>query len=217
MIIAIDGTAASGKGTLGKKLAAHFGFGHLDTGLLYRAVAKAMLDTGAPLDDAARATAAATRLDPSQFDEALLKSHAIGEAASIVSAIPAVRAALLAFQRDFATAPQGAVLDGRDIGTVICPHADVKIFVTATAEERARRRALELAASGQAVDQATVLADIQRRDERDKGRAIAPLIPAADAHLLDTTKMDIDAVFRAAVRIVDGSTYRSGRNSARTP
>src|SRR6266498_1951408 len=131
MIIAIDGPAASGKGTLGKRLAAHYGLRHLDTGLIYRAVAKTLMDAGYPLDDRERALAAATALDPARFDEKALKGHAIGEAASIVSAIPQVRAALLAFQQDFAAAPPGAVLDGRDIGTVICPHADVKIFVTA--------------------------------------------------------------------------------------
>src|SRR5215470_14603505 len=131
MIIAIDGPAASGKGTLGKRLAAHYGLRHLDTGLLYRAVAQAVLDSGHSLDDAARAAAAARVLDPGQFDEAALKSHASGEAASVVSAIPAVREALFRLQQDFAAAPPGAVLDGRDIGTVICPFADVKIFVTA--------------------------------------------------------------------------------------
>ena len=134
MIIAIDGPAASGKGTLGKRLAAHYGLRHLDTGLIYRAVAKALLDAGHALDDRAAATAAAQALDPTQFDEKALKGHAIGEAASIVSAVPEVRAALLEFQQDFAAAPPGAVLDGRDIGTVVCPSADVKIFVVASPE-----------------------------------------------------------------------------------
>src|ERR1051325_6162779 len=149
MIIAIDGPAASGKGTLGKRLALHYGLRHLDTGLIYRAVAKALLDAGHPLDDAAHALAAARALDPALFDAPALKSHAVGDAASVVSAIAEVRAALLKFQRDFAAAPPGAVLDGRDIGTVICPDADVKIFVVAAAEERARRRTLELKAAGQ--------------------------------------------------------------------
>jgi cytidylate kinase len=202
MIIAIDGPAASGKGTLGKHLAAHFGLRHLDTGLLYRAVAKALLDQGSPLDDGARAGAAARALDPARFDEAALKTHAVGEAASVVSAIPEVRAALLAYQRAFATRPPGAVLDGRDIGTVIAPDADVKIFVTATAQERARRRARELAAQGVAADEAAILADIERRDARDRSRAVAPLEPAPDAHLLDTTHLDIDAAVRAAIDIV---------------
>jgi cytidylate kinase len=202
VIIAIDGPAASGKGTLGKHLAAHFGLRHLDTGLLYRAVAKALLDQGSPLDDGARAGVAARALDPARFDEAALKTHAVGEAASVVSAIPEVRAALLAYQRAFATRPPGAVLDGRDIGTVIAPDADVKIFVTATAQERARRRARELAAQGVAADEAAILADIERRDARDRSRAVAPLEPAPDAHLLDTTHLDIDAAVRAAIDIV---------------
>jgi cytidylate kinase len=202
MIIAIDGPAASGKGTLGKKLAAHYGLRHLDTGVIYRAVAMALLDAGLPLDDAAQATAAAQNLDPVRFDDSL-KAHAIGEAASIVSAIPEVRAALVAFQREFAAKPPGAVLDGRDIGTVICPDADVKIFVTATPEVRAKRRFLELAANGQAVREADILADILRRDERDMKRAIAPLAPAADAHVLDTTTLNADAAFWAAIELID--------------
>ena len=202
MIIAIDGPAASGKGTLGKHLAAHFGLRHLDTGLLYRAVAKALLDHGAPLDDRVGASAAARALDPARFDEAALKSHEVGEAASIVSTIPEVRAALVDYQRAFATRPPGAVLDGRDIGTVIAPDADVKIFVTASAQARARRRARELAAQGAAADEAEILADIERRDERDRSRAVAPLAPAPDAHLLDTTHLDIDAAVRAAIDIV---------------
>ena len=204
MIIAIDGPAASGKGTLGKRLAEHYGLRHLDTGLIYRAVAKALLDAGHPLDDRARAAEAARRLDPATFDDRL-KSHAIGEAASIVSAIPEVRAALVAFQRNFAAEPPGAVLDGRDIGTVICPDADVKIFVTAAPQARARRRFLELSAIGQPVSEAVILADILRRDERDTKRPVAPLAPAPDAHLLDTTHFDIDAAFRAAVAIVEAA------------
>jgi CMP/dCMP kinase len=202
VIIAIDGPAASGKGTLGRRLAAHFGLRHLDTGLLYRAVAKALLDAGHPLDDRARAVAAARALDPARFDEAALKSHAVGEAASIVSTIPEVRDALVAYQRAFAHTPPGTVLDGRDIGTVIAPDADVKIFVTASPQERARRRARELAAQGIAADEAEILADIARRDERDRSRAVAPLEPAPDARLLDTTHLDIDAAVRAAIDIV---------------
>jgi cytidylate kinase len=205
MIIAIDGPAASGKGTLGKRLAQRYGLRHLDTGLIYRAVAKALLDEGAKLDDPARALAAAKALDPTRFDEGALKAYAVGEAASVVSAIPAVRAALVAFQRDFAATAPGAVLDGRDIGTVICPQAKVKIFVTASPQERARRRARELAARGEAVEEATVLADILRRDERDSSRAVAPLRPAADAYLLDTTHLDIEAAVRAAVDIVEAA------------
>jgi cytidylate kinase len=209
MIIAIDGPAASGKGTLGKRLAAHYGLRHLDTGLLYRAVAKALLDEGTPLDDRAAAVAAARALDASAFDEKVLKSHAVGEAASLVSAIPEVRDALLDFQRDFGRSPPGAVLDGRDIGTVIFPDAEVKILVTATAQERARRRTLELKAAGGKVSEAEILADILRRDERDTKRAVAPLKAAPDAHLLDTTHLDIDAAFRAAVAIVEA--VRAGR------
>ncbi len=209
MIIAIDGPAASGKGTLGKRLAAHYGLRHLDTGLLYRAVAKALLDAGHSPSNQARAVAAADALDPAVFDEPALKSHAVGEAASLVSAIPDVRAALLAFQRNFANRAPGAVLDGRDIGTVICPHARVKIFVTATPEVRARRRVLEFQDRGEPVDEAAVLADILRRDERDMSRAVAPLKQAADAHLLDTTTLNADAAFQAAVELIERSTRQS--------
>lgn len=205
MIIAIDGPAASGKGTLAKKLAAHFGLRHLDTGLLYRAVAKAVMDAGPPYDDVAKAVAAAEALDPARFDEAVLKSPAVGEVASIVSAIAEVRAVLVRLQRAFAARPPGAVIDGRDIGTVICPDAPVKIFVTAAPEVRASRRALEFSTQGQAVDEATVLADILARDKRDTTRKVAPLKQAADAHLLDTTDMNIDAAFRAAVELVEKS------------
>jgi cytidylate kinase len=209
MIIAIDGPAASGKGTLGKRLAAHYGLRHLDTGLIYRAVAKALLDAGHSPANRARAVAAAEAIDPSRLDEPALKSQAVGEAASLVSAVPEVRKAVLAFQRDFGRTPPGAVLDGRDIGTVVFPDADVKIFVTATADVRARRRAVELREAGNRVDEAEVLADIQRRDERDTKRSVAPLKPAREAHLLDTTHLDIDAAFRAAIDIVEA--VRAGR------
>ena len=202
MIIAIDGPAASGKGTLGKRLAAHYGLRHLDTGLIYRAVAKALIDAGHPLADGDRALAAAHALDPARFDETALKGHAVGEAASIVSAIPQVRAALLAFQQDFAATPPGAVLDGRDIGTVVCPSADVKIFVVASPQERARRRANELKGSGEPADETAILADILRRDERDRSRSVAPLKPAADAVVLDTTSLGVDAAVAAAIAIV---------------
>jgi cytidylate kinase len=203
MIIAIDGPAASGKGTLGKRLAAHFELSHLDTGLLYRAVAKAVLDAGRPPEDRERAAAAARALDARNFDEQALKRHDIGAAASVVSAFPEVREALLAFQRNFAARPEGAVLDGRDIGTVICPDAEVKIFVTATPEVRANRRYLELKAQGLSISLAEVLADITRRDERDRSRSVAPLVAAPDALVLDTTSMDADAAFREAVGIVE--------------
>jgi cytidylate kinase len=209
MIIAIDGPAASGKGTLGRRLAGHYGLRHLDTGLIYRAVAKAVLDAGHFPGDRARAVAAAEALDPACFDDPALKRQEVGEAASLVSAIPEVRAVLLDFQRNYGRPPPGAVLDGRDIGTVIFPDADVKIFVTASAEVRAARRAAELMGAGASISAADVLADIRRRDERDMGRAAAPLKAARDAHLLDTTHLDIDAAFRAAVDIVEA--VRAGR------
>src|SRR3990170_8193691 len=209
MIIAIDGPAASGKGTIGKRLAERYRLPHLDTGLIYRAVAKAMLDAGHPLDARARAAAAARALDLTRFDETALKSDAVGEAASIVSAIPEVRTALLDLQRRFAATPGGAVLDGRDIATVICPHADVKIFLTASPEARARRRARELAAQGQPAKESDILADILRRDARDRTRAIAPLKPAPDAHLLDTTDLDIEAAVSAAIALVERVRRRS--------
>ena len=203
MIIAIDGPAASGKGTLGKRLAAHYGLRHLDTGLIYRAVALAMLEGGHTLTDVAKAEVAAATLDIGRFGDPELKSARVGEAASIVSAIPEVRAALLAFQQDFAAHPPGAVLDGRDIGTVICPDADVKIFVVAAPEVRARRRYLEFKAAGHPVTEADILSDIRKRDERDTSRAAAPLKAAPDAHVLDTTNLDIDRAFAAAADIVE--------------
>jgi CMP/dCMP kinase len=208
VIIAIDGPAASGKGTVGKRLASHFGLRHLDTGLLYRAVAKAVLDSGAKPDNTQAAITAAKALDPSRFDDAALKSAVVGEAASYVSAIPEVRAALVAYQRSFAAAAPGAVLDGRDIGTVICPDADVKIFVTAQPEVRAKRRATEYRAAGKDGDEATVLADIRKRDERDSSRSASPLKQAEDAHLLDTTNLDVEAAVAAAIAIVERKKKR---------
>jgi CMP/dCMP kinase len=202
MIIAIDGPAASGKGTLARKLAAHFGLPHLDTGLLYRATARALMDQGDALTDKDAAVAAARGLALTSFDENALRDHAMAEAASIVAAIPEVRAALVDLQRAFACRPGGAVLDGRDIGTVICPEARPKIFVTASAEVRATRRTLELRARGEAADYAAVLAEILRRDARDNSRAVAPLVPADDAVVLDTTALDIEGAVRAAVQIV---------------
>jgi cytidylate kinase len=209
MIIAIDGPAASGKGTIARQVAAVYGLRHLDTGLLYRAVAKAVLDAGFSPDDAARATEAAVALDPRKFDDNALKLQAITEAASVVAAIPQVRQALMSYQREFATRPPGAVLDGRDIGTVIAPGADVKLFVIATPEVRAARRVLELKARGEPADENEVLADLLRRDERDSRRTAAPLKAAQDAHLLDTTHLGIDAAFRAAVDIIEA--VRTGR------
>jgi CMP/dCMP kinase len=203
MIIAIDGPAASGKGTLARRLAAHYGLPHLDTGLLYRATAAALIDHDRDLHDVAAAVAAARGLALTDFDEARLRRREMGEAASIVAALAPVREALVAAQRNFATRPGGAVLDGRDIGTVICPTADVKIFVTASPEARAQRRALELAARGEKFDYPTILREIIKRDERDSRRDAAPLKPAADARLLDTSRLGIEEAFEAARRIVD--------------
>jgi cytidylate kinase len=203
MIIAIDGPAASGKGTLAKKLAAHYGFRHLDTGLLYRAVALAILSAGHKPTERDKAIAAAKTIDPATFDETALKRYDVGEAASVVSAVPEVRAALFDLQQNFAKAPPGAVLDGRDIGTVICPNADVKIFVTASPEVRAYRRTMELRGRGENADEKAVLADILARDERDRSRSAAPLVQAADAHLLDTSALDIDGSFKAALALVE--------------
>jgi len=210
MIIAIDGPAASGKGTIARYLAQVYGLHHLDTGLLYRAVGKAMLDSGYPLDDTARAIEAAVTLDPKKFDDNALKLQAITEAASVVAAIPQVRQALVDYQREFAGRPPGAVLDGRDIGTVIAPDADVKLFVLASPEVLFARRFMELRARGEPADEREVLADLLRRDERDSHRSAAPLKAAPDAHLLDTTHLGIDAAFRAAVDIIEA--VRAGRS-----
>jgi CMP/dCMP kinase len=211
MIIAIDGPAASGKGTLAKKLAAHYGLRHLDTGLLYRAVALAVLQAGHKPGDCDKAIASAKTIDPAKFEENALKRYEVGEAASVVSAIPEVRAALFNLQQEFAAAPPGAVLDGRDIGTVICPNADVKIFVTASPEVRAQRRSHELRGRGELADEKMVLADILARDQRDRSRSTAPLVKAADAHLLDTSTLDIEGSFRAALALVE-KARRRGRS-----
>ena len=209
MIIAIDGPAASGKGTIARQIAHVYGLHHLDTGLIYRAVAKAVLDAGHSPDNTEAAIAAAIALDPTTFEESVLKTQKITDAASVVAAIPEVRQVLMNYQRAFATKPPGAVLDGRDIGTVIAPGADVKLFVMATPEVRAARRALELRARGEEADEKEVLADLLRRDERDSRRTAAPLKAAADAHLLDTTHLSIDAAFRAAIDIIEA--VRTGR------
>lgn len=202
MIIAIDGPAASGKGTLGKRLSEHFGFAHLDTGLLYRAVARVLLDREVALTDEAAAHDVALNLDVTHLDDPRLRGAEMGEAASVISGYQPVRDALLAFQRQFAEQPPGAVLDGRDIGTVVCPHADVKLFITATPEERARRRHLELVKRGENTEYENILKDIRRRDERDMNRSTAPLKPAADAITLDTTHLDADEAFQAALDLV---------------
>jgi cytidylate kinase len=203
MIIAIDGPAASGKGTLGKRLATHFGLPHLDTGLLYRAVARRLLDGHCELTDFEAAERAALTLDPSRLDDQRLRGAAMGDAASVISAHQPVRDALLDFQRQFAGQAAGAVLDGRDVGTVVCPGADVKLYITAAPEERARRRHLELLARGEPAEFTAILADIRRRDERDQSRPNAPLKPAEDALILDTTHLDADATFRSALHIVE--------------
>jgi cytidylate kinase len=202
IVIAIDGPAASGKGTLAQRIAAHYGLAWLDTGLLYRAVARDVLKMGGSLDDDTAAAVAARYLDPATLDDPGLRLPGLGDAASIVARIPAVRRQLLAFQRDFARQEPGAVLDGRDIGTVVCPDADVKIFVTADVEVRARRRFEEQRGRGEAVSYEAVLEVIKRRDERDAGRVDAPMRPAHDAILLDTTDLDIEAAFEAAVGLI---------------
>lgn len=202
MIIAIDGPAASGKGTLAQRIAGHFGYVWLDTGLLYRAVARDVLAAGADLEDEAAGARAAGALDATTLVDEALRSTAIGEAASVVAKHRGVRAALLDFQRNFAQTPPGAVLDGRDIGTVICPDADVKIFVTADVEVRARRRFEEYVRRGERVSYEEVLDIIRQRDARDASRSAAPLQQAPDAVLLDTTHMDVETAFMAALDII---------------
>ncbi len=226
MIVAVDGPSASGKGTLARRLAAALDFAYLDTGLLYRAVGAAVLAAGGDPADPAAAAAAARNLDPTVLDPALgpaldlapLRREAVGQAASVVAPIPEVRAALLGHQRRFAAAPPGgkagAVLDGRDIGTVVCPQAEVKIFVTASAEERAGRRHKELLERGQASIYARVVEDLRARDRRDSERAVAPLRPAEDAEVLDTSALGADEALQAALAIVEakcpGLTGKAG-------
>ena len=207
-LIAVDGPAASGKGTIARALGRHFGVPHLDTGALYRVVALSALRSGLDLADGPSVGAKAAALDLSLLEDPELRGAQTGEAASRVSALPEVRAALLAFQKAFAAQPGGAVLDGRDIGTVIAPDAQAKLFVTAAPEIRARRRFLELTASGRDVSEERVLADIVARDARDMGRADAPLRQAADADLLDTSELDIAAAVRKAVELVSSQLGR---------
>lgn len=202
LVIAIDGPAASGKGTLARRLAEYFHLPHLDTGLLYRATACVLLDNGASLLDEALAERAARGLSLTDFDARRLRSRELGEASSIVASLPAVRAALIDLQRQFATRAEGAVIDGRDIGTVICPEASVKIFVTASPETRAQRRVIELIAAGETADYTSILSEVKQRDARDLTRSISPLVAANDAVMLDTTELDRDAAFNAALAIV---------------
>ena len=202
IVIAVDGTAASGKGTLAKKLAAHYGFHHLDSGALYRLVALGVAEAGGNPHNEADALAAAKALDAIRCEDPAIRTAEMGVGASIVSAHPAVRAALLDFQRSFAAKEPGAVIDGRDIGTVICPNATAKLFVDASPEVRARRRWLELKTKSKPPAEAEVLADIMARDERDRNRPVAPLKPAEDAVLLDTTHLGIEAAFAAALAAV---------------
>lgn len=203
IVIAVDGTAASGKGTLAKRLARHFGFAHLDSGSLYRLVALGVVQAHGDPASEADALKAAHAIDPSRAADPAIRTAEIGNIASVVSAFPAVRATLLDFQRTFAAAARpGAVIDGRDIGTVVCPNATAKLFVDARPDVRARRRWLELKAAGHPREESAILAEIQARDARDRNRAVAPLKPAADACLLDTSYLDIDAAFAAALALV---------------
>ncbi|KRE11874.1 cytidylate kinase [Bosea sp. Root381] len=208
LVIAVDGPAASGKGTLARRLSAHYRLPYLDTGLLYRMVARAMLDAGHDIRDADAAGRLVLTFDDGAFAEDSLRGREIGEAASVVAAMPAVRSGLIARQRRFAAQPGGAVLDGRDIGTVICPQAPAKLFVTATPEVRAARRHKELAGRGEPATFEGILADIRRRDARDSGRSDAPLRAAEDAVLLDTSALTIDEALAAAIAIVESRKAR---------
>ncbi|CAD7048981.1 (d)CMP kinase [Pseudorhizobium halotolerans] len=202
-VIAIDGPAAAGKGTLSRRIAETYGFQHLDTGLTYRATAKALLDAGLPLDDEQVAEEMARELDLGGLDRSVLSRHEIGEAASKIAVMPSVRRALVEAQQAFSRREPGTVLDGRDIGTVVCPDAPVKLYVTASPEVRARRRFDEIIAGGGEADFEAIFADVKKRDERDMGRADSPLRPADDAHLLDTSEMSIEAAFQAAKSLID--------------
>jgi cytidylate kinase len=203
MIIAVDGPAAAGKGTLGRALARHFGYHFLDTGTLYRMVGRSLLDDGLDPRDEKAAVDAARQLNPGKYKDGNLRGEDTGEAASIVAVTPEVRRALLGFQRDFARRPPGTVLDGRDIGTVVCPDADVKIFVTASPEKRAERRLQELQQRGVSAAYGDVLADIHARDRRDSSRATAPLTAAPDAVILDTSGLNAEEAIQKAIAIVE--------------
>ena len=210
-VVAIDGPAAAGKGTIGRRIAERFGFTHLDTGLLYRAVGKRAIDAGRGVIDEGMAEICAKELRPADLQQEGLRSIMVARAASKVAAFPRVRTALLDFQRNFALQEGGAVLDGRDIGTVICPDADVKLYVTASAEERARRRHAELRARGDETSYERVLADVRDRDARDASRTDAPMVQAADAVLLDTTELDIETAVAKAAKIIEQVLSRGGK------
>ena len=209
MIIAIDGPAAAGKGTLSRRIAETYGFHHLDTGLTYRATAKALLDDGLPLDNEDIAADIARTLELAGLDREVLSVHEIGEAASKIAVMPSVRRALVEAQRAFSIREPGTVLDGRDIGTVVCPQAPVKLYVTASPEVRAKRRFDEIVGRGGDADFQAIFEDVMRRDERDMGRADSPLKPAEDAHLLDTSEMSIEAAFRAAKVLIDAALNKA--------
>ena len=203
IVIAIDGPAASGKGTLARRLAKHLGYSHLDTGLTYRAVGHALLQQNLPLDDEPTAIKIAKQIDLGSLDQSVLSAHEIGEAASKVAVMSGVRAALVEAQREFAVIKPGSILDGRDIGTVVCPNADAKFFVTATPGIRAGRRFEEIINKGGTANYDDILEDIRIRDERDMGRKDSPLKPAADAHLIDTSNMDIETAFQEVLKIIE--------------
>ena len=205
VVIAVDGTAASGKGTIAKKLAQHFGFHHLDSGSLYRLVALGVSEAKGDPNDESDALKAAQAIDPSKASDPRIRSAEIGRLASQVSVFPKVRAALLEYQRAFARRAPGAVIDGRDIGTIVCPDAQAKLFVDARPDIRARRRWLELKSYGDGRSEPAILAELRERDMRDAARAVAPMKPAKDAALLDTSELDIDAAFKAALALVERS------------
>ncbi|MBB3593046.1 cytidylate kinase [Rhizobium sp. BK529] len=208
-VIAIDGPAAAGKGTLSRGIAEHYGFHHLDTGLTYRATAKALIDAGLPLDDETIAEKIAREVELGGLDRDILSKHEIGEAASKIAVMPSVRRALVEAQRRFSEKAPGTVLDGRDIGTVVCPAAPVKLFVTASPEVRAKRRYDEIIGKGGSADFDGIFEDVKRRDDRDMNRADSPMKPAVDAHLLDTSEMSIEAAFQAAKSFIDAALSRN--------
>ncbi|MGM4912547.1 (d)CMP kinase [Rhizobium sp. 768_B6_N1_8] len=208
-IIAIDGPAAAGKGTLSRRIAEQYGFHHLDTGLTYRATAKALIDAGLPLNDETVAEKMALEVELAGLDRDILSRHEIGEAASKIAVMPAVRRALVEAQRRFSEKLPGTVLDGRDIGTVVCPAAPVKLYVTASPEVRATRRYDEIISKGGVADFEAIFEDVKRRDDRDMNRADSPMKPAVDAHLLDTSEMSIEAAFQAAKSFIDAALSRN--------